>query len=142
MNYPLPRNHFSVDWGGTRVGFSEVSGLGIDAAAPVFRDGASPENSNLAMPGLLRYPHLVLKRTVQKSDNEFYSWINTAQLNTVDRRDITVSLLDASNTPVVVWKFRNAFPIKLEYSPLESDDSGPMMEILEIAHEGMTVQNN
>jgi phage tail-like protein len=142
MNYPLPRNHFSVDWGGARIGFSEVCGLTIDAQAPAFRDGATHENSNVTMPGILRYPHLVLKRTVQKSDNDFYAWINTIQLNTVDRREVTVSLLDASNAPVVVWTFRNAFPVKLEYSPLESDNSGPMMEILEIAHEGMTVQNS
>ena len=142
MNYPLPRNRFSVEWGGTRLGFSEVSGLGIAAAAPAFRDGASPENSNVAMPGLLRFPPLVLRRTVQKSDNEFYDWISSIQLNAVDRRDMTVSLLDAGNTPVVVWRFRNAFPVKLDYSPLESDNSGPMMESLEIAHEGMTVHND
>ena len=142
MNYPLPRNRFSVDWGGTRIGFSEVSGLGIDAQAPAFRDGTTLANSNVTMPGILRYPHLVLKRTVQKSDNDFYAWINTIAVNTVERRDITVSLLDASNGPVMVWKFRNTFPVKLDYSPLESDNSGPMMEILELAHEGMTVQTN
>ena len=142
MNYPLPRNRFVVDWGGTRIGFSEVSGLAIDAEAPAFRDGASPENRNVAMPGILRFPHLVLRRTVQASDNDFYNWMTTIQLNTVERRDITVSLLDGSNSPVVLWKFRNAFPVRLEYSPLESDNSGPMMEILALAHEGMIVQNN
>lgn len=42
----------------------------------------------------------------------------------------------------MVWKFRNTFPVKLDYSPLESDNSGPMMEILELAHEGMSVQTN
>ena len=142
MNYPLPRNRFSVDWGGTRIGFTEVSGLGVDAQAPAFRDGAAHTNSDVAMPGLLRYPHLVLKRTVQKADNDFFAWINTIAGNTVERRDVTVSLLDAGNSPAMVWKFRNAFPVKLDYSPLESDNSGPMMETLELAHEGMSVQTN
>ena len=142
MTYPLPRNHFSVDWGGTRIGFSEVSGLAIEADVPEFRDGASPENSDDAMPGILRYPHVVLRRTVQKSDNDFYAWISTVQLNTVDRRDITVSLLDAGNAPVMVWQIRDAFPVKLEYSPLESDNSGPMMETLELAHRGLVVRND
>ncbi|MEP6504015.1 MAG: phage tail protein [Betaproteobacteria bacterium] len=141
MNYPLPRSHFAVDWGGARIGFSEVSGLAIEAHATEFRDGSSPENIKVVMPGILRYPHLVLKRTVQRSDNDFYNWIHTIQLNTVERRDITVSLLDASHEPIVVWQFSNAFPVKLEYSPLESGNSGPMMETLEIAHEGMRVQN-
>ncbi len=142
MTYPFPRNHFTVEWGGTRIGFSEVSGLGIDAVAVEYRDGASPENRDVAMPGIVSFPHVVLKRTVQKSDNEFYNWMNTIQLNTVERRDITVSLLDSSNAPVVVWRFRNAFPVKLEYSPLQTENSGPMMEILELAHDGMSVQND
>jgi phage tail-like protein len=141
MNYPLPRNRFSVDWGGTRSGFSEVSGLTIDAQSPAFRDGTMVENSNVTMPGILRYPNLILKRTLEKSDNEFYGWISTIQLNTVERRDVTVTLLDGSDSPAVVWKLRNAFPVKLEYSSLEADNSGPMMEILEIAHEGMRVEN-
>ena len=142
MTYPLPRNHFLVDWGGTRIGFSEVSGLAIDAEARVFRDGASPQDSDVTMPGLLRYPRLVFKRTLQKSDNEFYAWMNSIHLDAVERRDITVSLLDASNVPVVTWRFRNAFPVKLDYSALGSDNSGPMLETLEITHEGMTVQND
>ncbi|HEY8972859.1 MAG TPA: phage tail protein [Burkholderiaceae bacterium] len=141
MNYPLPRNHFIVQWGGTRIGFSEVGGLSIDAQAPAFRDGSSLANSNSTMPGLLRYPNLVLKRAVQKGDNEFYAWINTVHNSAVERRDITVSLLDADNQPVVIWTFKNAFPARLVYSSLESENAGPMMEVLEIAHEGMRVQN-
>ena len=27
QQYPLPSFHFTVQWGGTRVGFSEVTGL-------------------------------------------------------------------------------------------------------------------
>jgi len=142
MNYPLPRNHFRVEWGGIRIGFCEVSGLGIEFDAPTFREGNSPENSNLTMPGMLRYPHLVLKRTLVKGDNDFYKWLQTAKLNTVERRDITVSLLDAQHQPVVIWKFKNAFPVKLEYSPLDAQCSGPMLETLAITHEGLTVENS
>jgi phage tail-like protein len=142
MNYPLPRNRFRVEWGGMRIGFAEVSGLAIDVASPAFRDSTAPQNSDVVMPGLLRFPHLVLRRSVQKGDNDFYNWISTLQLNTAERRDITVALLDGAQNPVVVWRFRNAFPVRLEYSPLESGNSGPMMEMLSIAHEGMSVEND
>ena len=141
-NYPLPRNRFSADWGGARIAFSEVSGLAIDARTASFRDGAAPLNSDVVMPGVLHYPHLVFRRSLQKGDNDFYNWINTIQGNTVERRDLTVTLLDGARNPVVLWKFRNAFPVRLEYSALESDNSGPMMEILAMAHEGMTVEND
>ena len=28
-DYPLTKYHFSVDWGGTKIGFTEVTGLEI-----------------------------------------------------------------------------------------------------------------
>jgi phage tail-like protein len=139
MNYPLARNRFMIDWGGTRTSAAEVSGMAIELDAPVARDSTSPVGQSVAMPGMVHFPRLVLRRTVMAGDNDFYNWINTALFNTITRREITISLLDSSASPAVVWKFANAFPVKLEYSPLESRNSGPMMEALEIVHEGMTV---
>jgi phage tail-like protein len=141
MNYPLPRNHFQVDWGGARLSFSEVSGLGIEVDAPQFRDGQMPEYHDVSMPGQLRYPPLILRRHVTKGDNDFYKWLETIRLNTVERRDILVSLLDEQHQPTVTWKFKNAFPVRLDYSPLDAECCGPMMETLEIRHEGMVVEN-
>lgn len=141
MNYPLARNHFRVEWGGNRIGFSEVSGLTIQMDAPEFREGSSPENSKVTMPGMLHYPHLVLKRTVVKGDNDCFNWINTVRFNQIERRDITISLLNERHEPVVTWKFKSAFPVKLDYSSLDAHNGGPMMEIMEITHEGMIVEH-
>jgi phage tail-like protein len=140
MNYPLPRNHFQVEWGGTNIGFCEVSGLSIELDAPLFRDGINPANSKVSMPGQLNYPPLVLKRAVVKGDNEFFKWLRTAKLNTIERRDITVSLLNENHEPAVTWNFKNAFPMRLDYSSLDATCSEPMMEMLEIRHEGMEVE--
>ncbi|HHM20401.1 MAG TPA: phage tail protein, partial [Bacteroidetes bacterium] len=30
-NYPLPKFHFQVEWAGTKIGFTEVSGLDVEA---------------------------------------------------------------------------------------------------------------
>ena len=43
--YPLPVFHFTVEWGGTRVGFSEVTGLTQENQAIEYRDGSFPEYS-------------------------------------------------------------------------------------------------
>jgi phage tail-like protein len=139
--YPLPRNHCQVDWGGSRIAFCEVSGLSMAVEAPAFRDGTAAGNHDVTMPGLLRFPHRALRRAVQQHGNDFYDWINTIELNTMERRDITVAALGADNAPVMVWKFRNAFPVRLECSPLEADNDAPLMETLAIAHERMTVDN-
>ena len=53
--YPLPVFHFTVEWGGSRVGFSEVTGLTQENQAIEYRDGSFPEYSSIKMPGLRKF---------------------------------------------------------------------------------------
>jgi phage tail-like protein len=140
MNYPMAKNHFQVQWGGTNIGFMEVSGLAIEIDVIPYREGSSRESSERLMPGQKRYTPIVLKRGIVKNDDEFYKWINTAQFNAIERRDVVISLLNESREPVVVWKIKNAFPSKLEYSPLYSRGSEVAIESLTLVHEGLTVE--
>ena len=140
MNYPNSKNHFRVEWGGTNVGFMEVSGLSIELDVVSYREGSSPENSERLMPGLKKYSPIILKRGIIKSDDDFYKWINTAQFNTIQRRDVVISLLNERHEPVVVWKLKNTFPSKLEYSTLNAHSSDVVIESLTLAHEGLTVE--
>jgi len=140
MNYPQAKNHFKVDWGGNNIGFMEVSGLSIELDVVDYREGSSPESSVRKLPGLKKFSDVVLKRGIVKSDDDFYRWISTATFNQVERRDVTISLLNENHEPVVVWKIKNAFPFKLEYSPLNSNGSEVAIESLSLAHEGLTVE--
>ncbi|MCS3870507.1 phage tail-like protein [Chryseobacterium ginsenosidimutans] len=92
--YPLVKFAFEVDWGGKKIGFQEVSGLNVEAGLIEYRHGASPDFSKIKMPGLKVFNNITLKRGTFKSDNEFFAWFQTIQLNTVERRSITISLLD------------------------------------------------
>jgi phage tail-like protein len=138
--YPLPKFHFNVDWGGTNIGFSEVSGLNIENKLIEYRDGASPEYSKLKMPGMREFSNLTFKRGVFKGDNEFYAWLNTISLNTVERRDLTISLLNENHEPVVTWKIKNAFPVKIQSTDLKADGSEVAIEQIDVAHEGLTIE--
>lgn len=140
MKYPHTKNHFRVEWGGTNVGFMEVSGLSIELEVVDYREGSSPESSAILMPGQKKFSPVVLKRGIVKSDDDFYKWINTAQFNKIERRDVIISLLNESHEPVVVWKIKNAFPFKLEYSPLNANGSDVAIESLSLAHEGLVVE--
>ena len=137
----LNRYHFRVEWGGTRIGFMEVSGLDIEIEAVSFREGGSPDDSFRKMPGLRKYSNITLKREIIKGDNEFFSWINTKQIGTIERRDVTISLLNEEHNPVVVWKAKNAFPVHYYGPVLASNDSGLAMETLVLTHEGITVES-
>jgi len=140
--YPLPSFHFIVEWGGTRVGFTEVSGLTQEKQAIEYRDGSFPEYSSIKMPGLAKYSNVTLKRGIIKSDNDFAKWLSTVKMNTVERRDLVVSLLNEEHQPVMVWKIHNAFPVKVEGPALKSTGNEVAIESIELAHEGLEVQND
>ncbi|MCD6063674.1 MAG: phage tail protein [Flavipsychrobacter sp.] len=137
--YPLPAFHFRVEWGGTNLGFTEVSGLNVETQVIEYRDGLSPDYSTIKMPGMQKYGNITLKRGVISGDNEMFQWWNTAQLNKIERRDITISLLNEKHEPVVVWKVRNAFPVKVDGGALKATGNEVSIETLEVAHEGITV---
>jgi len=139
--YPLPVFHFNVEWGGKRVGFSEVSGLTQENQAIEYRDGSFPEYSSIKMPGLRKFNNITLKRGIVKSDNEFFKWLSTVKLNTVERRDIVISLLNEEHQPVMVWKVQNAFPVKVEGPQLKALGNEVAIESIEVAHEGLELQN-
>jgi phage tail-like protein len=140
-NYPLPKFHFRVEWGGSRIGFTEVTGLNLETEVIEYRDGSSPEYNKIKMPGLRKFGNITMKRGTFADDNEYYAWFNTVNLNQIERRDVTISLLNENHEPVVVWKVKNAFPIKIQSPDLKSDANEAAIESIEIAHEGLTIQN-
>jgi phage tail-like protein len=140
--YPLVSFHFQVQWGGTKIGFSEVSGLEVQTEVIEYREGSGPVHSSIKMPGLKKFSNITLKRGIVKGDNEFFQWWNSIKLNTVERRDITISLLNENHEPVVNWKVVNAFPVKIKCSDLKASGNEVAIETLEIANEGIIIEND
>ena len=139
--YPLPSFHFQVEWGEDTIGFSEVSGLGAETQVIEYRDGASPVYSTQKMPGIQKYGNITLKRGVIEGNNAYFDWWKTAQLNKIERRDIIISLLNENHEPVMTWKVRNAWPTKIDGPGLKADGNEVAIESLELAHEGLTIEN-
>ncbi len=118
--YPLPAYHFHVNWGGVSTGFTEISGLAIESEVIEYREGASPQFSTVKMPGIGKFSNVILKRGIIPNDNDFFNWMNTIQSGQVERRDVTISLLNANHEPVRTWKLRNAWPCKIQTSDLKA----------------------
>lgn len=140
-DYPLPVFHYQVDWGGVSLGFSEVSGLSVETQVLEYRDGVSPVYSTLKMPGMQKYGNITLKRGVLPANNEYFDWWNSVKLNTIERRDITISLLNEEHEPVMVWKIQNAWPTKVDGPSLKADGNEVAIESIELAHDGLSIQN-
>lgn len=148
-DYPLPKFHFQVEWGGTKIGFTEVSGLDFETEVIEYRHGASPEYIKTKQPGMRKYSNITLKRGTFQSDNEYYEWWNQTSFfqegNSTGsryRRDLTISLLNENHEPIVVWKVKNAWPVKVQSTDLKADGNEVAIESMELAHEGLTVQND
>ncbi|MEL6655239.1 MAG: phage tail protein [Bacteroidota bacterium] len=148
-DYPLPKFHFQVEWGGTKIGFTEVSGLDVETEVIEYRHGASPEYNKTKQPGLTKYSNITMKRGTFQSDNEYYDWWKETRMfqegnstGSLYRRDLTISLLNESHEPIIVWKVKNAWPTKIQTTDLKADGNEVAIESMELVHEGLTVQND
>lgn len=148
-DYPLPKFHFQVDWGGTKIGFTEVSGLDFETEPIEYRHGASPEYFKTKQPGMQKWSNITMKRGTFNSDNEFYDWWKETvffeegeSTGSRYRRDITISLLNENHEPTIVWKVKNVWPTKVQTTDLKADGNEIAIESIELVHEGLVVQND
>ena len=92
------------------------------------------------MSGIPQYSNITLKRGIYRADNEFFQWLNTVKMNNVDRRELTISLLDEEHNPVMVWKVKEAWPSKVEGPSLNSTGNEVAVESIDLSHEGLTIE--
>ncbi len=140
--WPIPKFHFQVKWDSEVMSFQEVSGLDIEAQLIEYRHGDSPEFSTIKMPGIKKSGNVTMKKGVFKSDNKFWDWFSQIKMNTIKRLPVTISLLDETGSPTMVWTLANAWPIKITGTDLKSDGNDVAIESIEIAHEGLTIENS
>ena len=139
--WPLPKFHFQVKWDSEELSFQEVSGLDIEAQVIEYRHGNSQEFSTIKMPGIQKSGNITMKKGIFKSDNKFWDWFKEIKMNTIKRIPMTISLLDESHEPTMVWKVKNGWPTKVTGTDLKSDSNEVAIESIEIAHEGIEIEN-
>ena len=116
----------------TSAGFSECTGLSTEVDCIEYREGGDFISRKL--PGRAQYGNITLKRGVTKS-SELQDWHKNILNGVADRRDGSVILLDDDLTPVVRWKFFNAFPRKWEGPSLNAQGNEVAIESLELCCE-------
>ncbi|MGK0290126.1 MAG: phage tail-like protein [bacterium] len=139
--WPLPKFYFQVKWDKDVMSFQEISGLDVESQPIEYRSGDSPVHSVINMPGLKKYSNITMKKGVFTKDNKFWNWFNQIKLNTIKRIPITISLLDESGAPTMVWNIQDAWPTKISGTDLKADGNEVAVETIEIAHAGITIAN-
>jgi phage tail-like protein len=139
--WPVAKFYFQVIWDSTEIAFQEVSGLDAETQIIEYRHGNSPVFSTVTMPGIAKYGNITMKKGVFKSDNKFWEWYNQVKLNTIKRVPVTISLLDEAGAPTITWKLSNAWPTKITATDMQAVGNEPGIETIEIAHEGIIIEN-
>ena len=142
--YPLPKFHFSVDWGDkNKLGFTEVSGLDFETEVIEYREGSSPVYHKTKQPGLTKYANITLKRGTFLGDHDYFKeWKKTfffQEGKEKFRKDVVIHLLDEEHKPIISWKVLKAWPSKIQSTDLKADANEVAIETMELVHEGLSI---
>jgi phage tail-like protein len=131
--YPIPVYYYRVTIAGEdAIAFSEVSGLSIGYESVTYKDGMSYRDGPKHMPAMASDISLTLKKGIVRKDDYLFKWISSVQLNTVEKRDMRVDLLDETGEAVVSWTVTNAFPKKLDAPSFNATSNEVAIESLEL----------
>lgn len=135
--YPYGRFRYKVEIDGIEAGgFSEVTGFDASIDVMEYREGDMVQTP-MKIPGLKKYGNITLKKGLADS-RALYDWLAEGVTGEVNRKTITITLLDATESPAASWRVINAWPIKYTAPEFNATSSEVAVESLEIAHEGMT----
>ena len=139
--YPVPVYYYEVKVDDLDpIHFSEVSGLSIEYETISYKDGLSFREGEKHMPGQMKAVNLTLKKGIVRADSKLFDWISTVSLNTVVKKDITISLKDETDAPVVSWKVQNAFPKKLDAPGFNAGSNEVAIESMELMASKLDVE--
>ena len=135
--YPHGKFRYKVEIDGLEAGgFSEASGFDASIDVMEYREGDMVQTP-MKIPGLKKYGNITLKQGVADS-MVMYEWMIAGVEGEVERKTITITILDATETAAASWQVINAWPTKYTAPDFNATSSEIAIESIEIAHEGMT----
>jgi phage tail-like protein len=122
---------------GSDAAFQEVSGMQAEWGIEEVVEGG--ENRFVhRLPKPARYSNLVLKRGVVTTSSFLAEWVGQSIGSSLTLplvpQNLMVTLLNDAGSPIIVWAFANAFPLKWDVGPLNSMDNKILVETLEFSY--------
>ncbi len=147
--YPLPVYNYRVEIAGEAIAFSQVSGLSLGFETSTYKE--SQTESGLRGPKIMYMPSQIsaVTITLQKgvvrggvSLGVLYDWINTTQINQIEKKDIIIRLMDETGSPVISWTVINAFPTKLDAPSFDANSNDVAIETMELMADRITMEES
>ena len=140
--YPIPVFYYRVTIGDEdSIAFSEVSGLNFQYETITYKDGLSYKDGPKYMPGFYNAVNLTLQKGIVPADSFLLDWFKTIRLNTVEKRDVRIDLLNENGEATVSWTATDAFPTKLDAPSFNASSNEVAIESLELMATFLEVRN-
>src|SRR5689334_15779025 len=137
-NDPYVAFNYLIEIGGIRAGgFNEASGLDGEIEPVDYRNGDEDFVAR-KLPGMKKFPNIVLKRGII-GELDIFQWFQLGAAGTVDRREGAIVLRDEQRNEVMRWKFVRGWACKYTGPSFKADSSAVAIESIEICHEGLQV---
>ena len=129
--------NFVVEINGTQAaGFSEVTGLEARTETEDYREGGVNDYVH-KIAKETRYNNVTLKHGIT-DDTSLWDWCNTVRSGRVERKTLSVVLIDPQRNEKWRWVFRDAFPVKWNATDLSGSGNTIVVESVEFAHHGIS----
>ena len=134
---PLRNFRFRIEIDGIQqAGFSEVSGFDNTVDVIDYREGTDPTHVR-KLSGLTKYGNVTLKWGITDS-MEIYNWHKAVVDGNIQRKNISIIVVDEAGNDKARWEIVNAWPTKYDPPDFNAKGNDVAIENLEIVHEGMT----
>lgn len=135
---PYFSHNFYVEWNGIiHAGFRECTGMNSTQTASEYREGTDPPTVR-KLPGMVTYGNITLKRGTTNND-ELWQWRSKIMKGQVERREVSIVLLDDTGKEKIRWNLTNCWPVTWTAPDFNATSNDAAIESLELAHEGITV---
>ena len=141
QGYPPAGFYFSLSFEAIRTGadaaFQEVSGLNAERATETIGQGGQ-NLYKYQVPGVAKYTNLVLRRGLLMEGSALSAWVRSTigsdLTDPIVPKQVFLSLLNPDGSPLIVWTFEQAWPVKWSLSDFKAEENVLAIETLELAY--------
>ena len=128
---------FRVEILGLQVGgFTQVSGLDREVQLEDFREGGVNGYTH-KLATVTKYQNLTLKRGLADAA-DLWQWHQDVVNGRIERRQVTVVLIDFAGNDTWRWIAEKAYPVKWSGGAFDAANNAVLVESVEFAHHGIT----
>ncbi|MFN6569599.1 phage tail protein [Dendronalium sp. ChiSLP03b] len=139
---PYNAYNFIVEIQGiTSAGFRECTGLDSAQDPIEYREGNEAFLTVRKLPGLVKYSNVSLKWGLT-DDHALWDWRTSAVEGNLQRKEVSIYLVDDQGNRKMHWILSNAWPTKWTGASFNATANEVAIETLEIAHEGVRLDAN